>query len=60
MGGKDHLIYSSSNKMVMRLFVSFFLNINVAIHFNLPNHSIDDMIISALLYAPTEKLPRKT
>ena len=35
-------------------------DINVAIHFNLPNHSIDDMIISALLYAPTEKLPRKT
>ena len=34
-------------------------DINVAIHFNLPNHSIDDMIISALLYAPTEKLPRK-
>ena len=35
-------------------------DINVAIHFNLPNHSIDDMEISALLYAPTEKLPRKT
>ena len=35
-------------------------NINVAIHFNLPNHSIDDMGISALLYAPNEKLSRKT
>ena len=35
-------------------------DINVAIHFNLPNQSIDDMGISALLYAPTEKLPRKT
>ena len=35
-------------------------DINIAIHFNLPNHSIDDMVISALLYAPTEKLPRKT
>ena len=35
-------------------------DINVAIHFSLPNHSIDDMGISALLYAPTEKLPRKT
>ena len=35
-------------------------DINVAIHFNPPNHSIDDMEISALLYAPTEKLPRKT
>ena len=35
-------------------------DINVAIHFNLPNHSIDDMGISVLLYAPTEKLPRKT
>ena len=35
-------------------------DINVAIHFNLPNHSIDDMGISALLYAPTEKLPSKT
>ena len=35
-------------------------DINVAIHFNLPNHSIDDMIISALLYAPAKKLPRKT
>ena len=35
-------------------------DINVAIHFNLPNHSIDDMGISALLYAPTKKLPRKT
>ena len=35
-------------------------DINVAIHFNLPNHSIDDMRISALLYAPTEKLPRIT
>ena len=35
-------------------------DINVAIHFNLPNHSINDMGISALLYAPTEKLPRKT
>ena len=35
-------------------------DINIALHFNLPNHSIDDMGISALLYAPTEKLPRKT
>ena len=35
-------------------------DISAAIHFNLPNHSIDDMEISALLYAPTEKLPRKT
>ena len=35
-------------------------DINVAIHFNLPNHSIDNMGISALLYAPTEKLLRKT
>ena len=35
-------------------------DINVAIHFNLPNHSIVGMGISALLYAPTEKLPRKT
>ena len=35
-------------------------DINVAIHFNLPNHSVDDMGISALLYAPTKKLPRKT
>ena len=35
-------------------------DINVAIHFKLPNHSIDDMGISALLFAPTEKLPRKT
>ena len=35
-------------------------DISVAIHFNLPNHSIDDMEISALLYPPTEKLPRKT
>ena len=35
-------------------------DINVAIHFSLPNHSIDDMEISALLYAPTEKLPRKS
>ena len=35
-------------------------DISVAIHFNLPNHSIDDMEISALLYAPTEKLPGKT
>ena len=35
-------------------------DINIVIHFNLPNHSIDDMGISALLYAPTEKLPRKT
>ena len=35
-------------------------DINVAIHFNLPNHSVNDMGISALLYAPTEKLPRKT
>ena len=35
-------------------------DINVAIHFTLPNHSIDHMGISALLYAPTEKLPRKT
>ena len=35
-------------------------DLNIAIHFNLPNHSIDDMGISALLYAPTEKLPRKT
>ena len=35
-------------------------DMNVAIHFNLPNHSIDDMEISALLNAPTEKLPRKT
>ena len=31
---------------------SFF---HVAIRFNLPNHSIDDMEISALLNAPTEK-----
>ena len=35
-------------------------DINIAIHFNLPNHSIDGMGISALLYTPTEKLPRKT
>ena len=35
-------------------------DINIVIHFNLPNHSIDDLIISTLLYAPTEKLPRKT
>ena len=35
-------------------------DINVVIHFNLPSHSIDDMGISALLYPPTEKLPRKT
>ena len=34
-------------------------DINVAIHVNLPNHSIDDMIISPLLYASTKKLPRK-
>ena len=34
-------------------------DINVAIHFNLPNHSIDDMEISALLFAPNKKLPRK-
>ena len=33
--------------------------INIAIHFNLPNHSIDNMGISALLDAPTEKLPTK-
>ena len=35
-------------------------NVTVAIHFNLPNHSIDDMEISALLYASTKILPRKT
>ena len=35
-------------------------DINVAIHFNLTNYSINDMEISAYLYAPTEKLPRKT
>ena len=35
-------------------------DINIAIHFNLTNHSIDHMGISALLYAPTKKLPRKT
>ena len=35
-------------------------DISCAIRFNLPNHSIDDMGISALLYAPTENLPRKT
>ena len=35
-------------------------DINIAIHFNLPNHSIEDMGISALLYTPTEKLPRKS
>ena len=35
-------------------------DINIAIHFNLPNHSINDMGNSALLYAPTEKIPRKT
>ena len=35
-------------------------NINIAIHYNLTNHSIDDIEISALLYAPTEKLQRKT
>ena len=35
-------------------------DINVAIHFNLPNHSIDDIGISALLYTPTKKLHRKT
>ena len=34
-------------------------DIKVAIHFNLPNHSIDDMGISALLYASTKKPPRK-
>ena len=35
-------------------------DIDVAIHFNLPNHSIDDMEISAVLFALNEKLPRKT
>ena len=35
-------------------------DINIPIHFNLPNHSIKDMEISALLYAPTIKLQRKT
>ena len=35
-------------------------DINVAKHFNLPNHSIDDTEILVLLFAPTEKLPRKT
>ena len=32
-------------------------DINVAIHFNLPNHSIDNMGISALLYALTKNCP---
>ena len=34
-------------------------NINIAIHFNLPNHSIDDMEISALLFTPTENYLEK-
>ena len=35
-------------------------DINVAIHFHLSKNSIDDMEVSALLYSPIEKLPRKT
>ena len=35
-------------------------DINVALHFNLPEHSIDDMNISGLLFAPTDYLERKT
>ena len=34
-------------------------DINVAIHFNLPNHSINYIEIFSLLFAPTKKLPRK-
>ena len=34
-------------------------DINIAIHFNLTKHAFDGMEISALLYAPTEKLQTK-
>ena len=33
---------------------------NISKHFNLPNHSTDDMIILGLLFAPTDSTKRKT
>ena len=33
---------------------------NISKHFNLPNHSIEDMSILGLLFAPTDSTKRKT